>query len=418
MPVLLSLNSYHYRRGGSDVVYLDHADLMASEGWDVRFFSMEHPRNLETNDAAYFAKTVDFEFAQTPISKMKAALRTIYNRDALKRLDRLLHDAKAAGAAVDVAHVHCIYHHLTPSVLPVLKKHGIKVVMTAHDLKVACPAYKMMNSRGVCEECKSGKYFNIVRNRCIKNSIALSVVIWAESELHRILKSYRDNLDAIVTPSAFYRRKLIEWGWPESCVHHIPNFTRQIDAKHIGSYKGNILYFGRLAPEKGLETLIRASKLSKIQVDVIGDGPESTRLHQLAQNINAPVTFFGRLGGDALWDKVGQARAIVLPSEWYENAPMSVLEAYQLLRPVIGADIGGIPELIHTPDGDAGWTFAPGDVEALGVILNKVMQMEDIELEAHAQRGRKLAAESFSERSYLRSMLSIYNTRPGVTPHT
>lgn len=381
---------------------------MSRNGWVTRFFSMTHPRNLPSDDGRYFAELVDFEYAIGIRQKTISAIRTIYNRDAVARLCRMLDDAHAAGMCFDVAHLHCIYHHLTPAILPLLKKRGIRVVLTAHDLKIACPAYKMMHSGGICEDCKGGNLFNLVRNRCIKDSTKLSAVIWLEAILHRSLKSYSENIDAIIAPSRFYRDKLIEWGWEAERVHYVPNFTRIIDPSFGRGYEGDILYFGRLAPEKGLATLIEASALSGVSVNIVGEGPDEEKLRKLAHSCKAPVTFLGRLVGDALWRTVGAARAVVLPSEWYENAPMSVLEAYQLMRPLIGARIGGIPELIDTPDGPAGWTFTAGDANELAALMRKVARTSPEELEGRARIGRRLALNNFSETSYFNRISDIY----------
>ncbi|MCL7464664.1 glycosyltransferase [Phaeovulum sp. NW3] len=408
MPRLLSLNSYHYRRGGSDVVYFDHADLFAQNGWDTSFFAMHHPRNLHTPDAAHFADLVDFEFPGRGIARLRTAWRTIYNGQARGQLRALL-----ARQRFDVAHVHCIYHHLTPAVFADLAAARVPVVLTAHDLKLACPAYKMMNAGGLCERCKSGSLVNVVRQRCIKGSAAASAIVAAEAWLHRLLGSY-DHVAHVVAPSRFYRDKLIDWGFPADRISHIPNFTRPLAPRHAGAHDGNILYFGRLSEEKGLFTLIKAAARAGVPVDIAGSGPIEGALRAAAAQTGAPIRFLGRLGGAALWARVGRARAVVLPSEWYENAPMSVLEAYQLHRPVIGAAIGGIPELVTPPGAvPCGWLFAPGDADALAACLQQVAGAPDSDLRARGAAGHALAIGDFAPARYFAAMRALY-ARLGV----
>lgn len=402
MPNLLSLNSYHYPRGGSDVVYLEHAGMFEAEGWNNTFFSMKHPRNLPCKDEGYFTETVDWEFASGAMDKARSALASVYNLDARRKLRRLISERSP-----DIAHAHCIYHHLTPAVFPVLAEAGVPIVLTAHDLKLACPAYKMMNSDGICEKCRVGGRWNVIANRCIKNSLAASAVVGVEAYVHALLGSYRKHLTRIVAPSRFYRDKLIEWGWEPGRIVYIPNFVPPADDRFLGGYEGNILYFGRLSEEKGLATLVRASAASGVAVDLVGSGPKQDELAALIASLDAPVRLVGRLDGDALWSRVGQARAVVIPSEWYENAPMSALEAMQLARPVIGADIGGIPELLS--ESGAGASFPSGDVAALAAQLARFQAMSASDLAALGQVGSQHVRREFSRERYVERMKALYS---------
>ena len=243
---LLSLNTYHYRRGGSDAVFFDHDELFRGAGWETAMFTMHHPKNEPSPWSEYFADELEFGHDYGLGQKMVMATKVIWSREAQQKLRRLLDKFRP-----DVAHAHCIYHHLSPSVLSLLHEQGIPTVMTAHDLKLACPAYKMLNSSGICEKCRGGNVLHVIANRCLHNSLSTSTLVAIESGIHKLLRLYRRNLDRIVVPSRFYEQKLIEWGWPAEMLVYIPNF---IDANAYtpqyepGSY---YLYFGRLAPEKG-----------------------------------------------------------------------------------------------------------------------------------------------------------------------
>lgn len=401
MNRLLSVNSYHYYRGGSDIVYLNHAALFERKGWSNAFYSMQHPKNLPSPFAKHFAARIDYEDGAGLKGRLVNAGRVIYSRDAQKGLAALLDENP-----VDIAHFHIVHHHLSPSVLVEASRRGIPTVMTAHDLKLACPNYKMMNQNGVCERCKDGRVWNTLRYRCIKGSALASGLVMIESGLHKALDLYAKHLSAVVAPSKFYREKLLDWGWAPEKVHYIPNFVSLPPPAEPGAYGDFILYFGRLAPEKGLATLIRASAQSKVPVVLAGSGPDADMLQALATELKAPVTFLGFLSGQDLWDVVTRCRAVVLPSEWYENAPISVLEAFARYRPVIGARIGGIPELIEP--GVSGWHFPAGNAEALAATLTAVRATPDAELAELGRNARAFVEAEFSEELYYTRMCALY----------
>lgn len=401
MPNLLSINNYHYRRGGSDAVYLEHAALLESIGWRNAFFSMHHPRNFETPWSKYFIDELEFGHSYSLSQKLLMASKVVYSLEAQRKLKRLLQEFPA-----DVAHLHCIYHHLSPSILATLRDAGVPVVMTAHDLKIACPAYKMLNSDGICERCRDGSLFNVVKQRCIRNSLAASAVVWAESTLHRWLNTYQSKTSRIVVPSQFYVNKLIEWGWPKEKLTYIPNYIDSF--QYIPEYSSGdyFLYFGRLAPEKGVATLMRAAKASNVKLRIVGIGPLEADLKALQDNLQGDIHFLGYRSGSELQSLIRGARATVLPSEWYENAPMSILESYALGTPVIGAQIGGIPEMII--EGETGWTFKSGDVDELTGLISRVAKYPSSHLEETGRAARGYVQDKFSRSGYVESTLALY----------
>ena len=401
MTKLLSLNSYHYRRGGSDVVYLDHAALMESIGWENAFFSMHFPENLPTEWSKYFVDEIQYGHDYSVADKIVKATKVVYSFEAQRKIGQLLDAFRP-----DVAHTHCIYHHLSPSVLPVLRARGIPIVMTAHELKVLCPAYKMLSAKGVCERCKNGNVLNVLRYRCIKDAFLPSALVALESMVHRWLDIYKKHLNKVVTPSRFYYEKYQEWGWPRSQLAYVPNYvdaTRFAPSFEPGRHA---LYFGRLAPEKGVDTLINAAGKAGIPLKIAGTGPEETRLKALANALNADVEFLGFRGGEQLHDIIRAARVVVLPSEWYENAPMSVLESFALGKPVVGARIGGIPEMIEA--GQNGWIFESRDVEQLAETLREVALAENSRLIDMGRNGRLGVEQNFNRARYLREILAVY----------
>lgn len=397
-PRLLSLNSYHYRRGGSDVVYLEHDALFSGLGWDTAVMSMHHPRNLPTPWSQYFVDELEFGNTSGLLDKIVKAGKVIYSLEAQKKLRQLLSVFPA-----DVAHLHCIYHHLSPSVLPVLHEAGIPIVLTAHDLKIACPAYKMLNHTGICERCRTGSVLNVVKHRCIRESLGASAVVAVESGLQRSRRLYRRYLGQVITPSMFYMRKLMEWGWPQEQLTYVPNYvdtSRFVSSDTPGNY---FLFAGRLAVEKGVATLVKAAVQAKVPLRIAGTGPLEAQLRAMAGA--GQVEWLGFCSGDALWQQVRGARALVLPSEWYENAPMSILEAYASGTPVIGADIGGIPEMI---DADTGWVFRSGDVDDLADKLTQAVAAPDATLAEMGRLARIRAETQFNPQRYVEGVLDVY----------
>ncbi|MDD5323690.1 MAG: glycosyltransferase family 4 protein, partial [Methylococcales bacterium] len=403
MARLLSLNSYNYRRGGSDVVFLEHDAMFRDQGWETAVMTMNHPKNEPSRWSQYFADEIEFGHEYALLDKLAMAGRVIYSLEAKRKLARLLDEFPA-----DIAHAHCIYHHLSPSVLVELKQRGIPTVMTAHDLKLACPAYKMLNRGGVCEKCPSGNLLHVLANRCLQDSVAVSALVMVESAVHKSLGLYRQNLDRVIVPSLFYKQKLMEWGWPEQQLAYIPNYVHAAvytPGFEPGDY---FFYFGRLAMEKGVGTLIRAAAQASVKLRIAGTGPEEDALQALAADVGGDIEFLGFVSGDPLWKWVRESRAIVLPSEWYENAPMSILEAYACGKPVIGACIGGIPEMVR--ENETGALFASGSVDELAGLMRRFAAMGVGEIAAMGSAGREYVARTYTASRYFDEMLELYGS--------
>ncbi len=401
MPTLLSVNNYYYARGGAEIVFLEHNAIFEDAGWDVACFSMKHPDNLPSKWSKYFINEIEFGENYSLAEKLLRVPKVIYSIEARRKMRRLLRDIP-----VDVCHMHNIYHHISPSILGVLREKEVPAVLTLHDLKIACPEYHMLSTDGVCERCKGGKTINVLLHRCIKNSYPLSGIIFLESLVHKLMKSYQNNVSQFIVPSRFYLKKLVEWGWDETQFTYIPNFIdSQLFTPHFKA-GDEFVYFGRLSKEKGVSTLIRAAAKTNIKLRIIGGGPDELLLKQLASDLNANVEFTGYLTGDALHEAIRSSRAVVLPSEWYENAPLSILESYALGKPIIAASIGGIPELIR--EAETGIIFESGSVDGLADALSDFQARSSSSLVEMGRTGREWVENDFSKKRYRESSLSLY----------
>lgn len=383
------------------MVFLEQNRLFERLGWRVVPFAMHHSSNLESGWSEYFIEALEFADQYSLLQKLKRVPKVIYSLEARAKIGNLLDRISP-----DVCHLHNVYHHISPSILGVLKKRGVPTVMTLHDLKLACPSYNMLAADGICERCKGGQLINVVKHRCIKNSIALSSLVYVESKIHRLLDIYSKNVDRFIVPSRFLLAKMVEWGLDRTKLVHIPNFVSDETQPTCAPLGRRFIYFGRLAPEKGVATLIRATALAGVSLNVVGAGREESSLRALAEDLGADVKFCGYQSGDALRQLIRGSRASVLPSELYENAPMSVLEAYSHGVPAIGANIGGIPELIK--HGVTGAIFESSSVNGLANVLRQFADLPDERIREMGLAGRAFVASQFSSDLYLQRLLGLY----------
>jgi glycosyltransferase involved in cell wall biosynthesis len=405
-PCLLSINNYFYPRGGAEVLFLEQNRLFERAGWQVVPFAMRHPQNLPTPWADYFPDEIEFGRSYGLGTKLLHAQRVIFSLQARRRLRHLLERVQPR-----VAHAHNIYHHLSPSILPTLRKRGIPVVMTVHDLKLACPAYTMMAANQPCERCRGGRIHNVAVHRCIKGSLALSSLIMVETFVHRLLRLYDANVSRFVVPSRFVLDKLVDWGWARERFVHIPNFV-DVDRFQADRPIGRrFVYCGRLQNLKGVETLVRAAARAGQPVTIVGGGPDEKRLRTLSADLKADVEFLGHQPKDAVASIVQSARAIVVPSEVNENAPLALLEGYAAGRPAIGARIGGIPELVR--EEETGLLFSSGDVDGLAAALDRLAALPDAQLAAMGAAGRRWVEQDFTATRYRSRLMELYGSLNG-----
>ena len=402
---LLSINNYYYPRGGAEVVFFRHNGMLNDAGFRVVPFAMNHRLNVGGSERSEFASELEYGGESDGlVTKIRKGLKAVYSFEARSKLARLIDRS-----APDVCHAHNVYHHLSPSILGLVRARGIPLVMTLHDLKIACPAYSMLSHDGVCERCRDGRLYQVVTHRCMKGSLALSALVMVESYLHLLLGSYSRNVDRFLVPSRFYLHKLVDWGFPAERFEYVPNFVSAGSFEACYAPGTRFVYFGRLAREKGIATLIRAAAEAKVGVDVIGAGPDEPELRALAHD--GDVRFLGFMTGANLNAAVSSARAVVVPSEWYENAPLAVLEAAALGKPLIVARIGGLPELVI--ENTSGWSFVSGSVAELAATLRRVADLPDAEVAAAGMAARHHVEHEFSPRRYLERIRSVYS-RLGV----
>ena len=407
MPTQISVTSYYYRRGGAEAVMLDQNELLTDRGWNIVPFAMEYEKNFETEYDDYFVEEIDFASQYTPVEKVRKVVKSVYSLEARKEIGRLIDDVRP-----DIVHAHNVYHHLTPAIFGAIKKKGVPAVMTVHDLKIGCPSKLMLAADGVCERCKGGKTWNAVQQRCLKGSLPLSAVAALETTLHNAIGSYKKNVDLFILPSNFHMNKLIDWGLPAEKTRYLPNSVDVSGLTPDYTAGKRFVFVGRVSEEKGLLTFVQAVADSGVAATIVGTGPQEDELKALAAKTGADVEFAGYQTGDALFDIIRSARALVLPSECYENAPVVLLEAYGVGTPVLGSDLGGIPELIVP--GETGFLATAGSASSFAEQLTKMQHLSDTELGDMGRAGRAFVEERFSKELYLEGLLEIYRELDAV----
>jgi glycosyltransferase involved in cell wall biosynthesis len=400
MKVLL-INKFLYPKGGDAVSTLATGRLLVEKGWEVVFWGMDSPETPDYPYKGLFVSNVNYTNGQNVLRQAKDALRIIYSFEARRKLGRLLDECRP-----DIVHLNNFAHQISPSVLDAIKRRGIPAVMTMRDYKMVCPSYSMLAHGMPCERCREGRYYHCLFNRCTKDSALKSLVNTVEMYVHHRMLHIYDKMDTYISPSRFLQEKVREMGLRGEIVY-LPNF---VDVeKFIPSYEGeeeSIIYVGRLSHEKGIATLMDAVKDSRVTLKVIGDGPLKKELVSKVQEERIDnVVFLGYKTGRELHDEIRKSLFLVIPSEWYENNPRTVIEAFALGKPVIGARIGGIPELVK--DWETGLTFTSGDARDLREKIEQLLDNPE-KIPEMGRKARALVERELNPEIHYRSLLSIY----------
>jgi glycosyltransferase involved in cell wall biosynthesis len=404
MKILL-INKYHYLRGGAERAYFDTAQILREAGHEVAFFSMQHPKNEPTPWGEYFVEGVEYGDEHYGWwQKLKIVCKIVWNFEAQKRLEQLIRAFQP-----DVAHVHNIYHQLSPSLLWTLKKHKIPTVMTLHDYKLVCPNYNLFAQGKIWERSKPRKFYRCAADACVKDSRLKSLVCTAEAYVHQWLGSYA-LVDKFIAPSRFLIKKFQEFEFPH-LIEYVPQplvpFPQVTDQEKLVKSDAPFVFVGRLSEEKGADVALRAFARSQgaSLFWVVGSGPAEQQLRQLAEELKVEerVRFWGAQYGEDLEKIFRQAKAMVVPSVWYENMPYVVLETMARGKVVIASDIGGIGERIQ--DGVNGFLFPAGDVARLAECFAQVEKMDTAQL---GRAAREMVADLQPE-AYLKCLMEVYD---------
>ena len=396
---VLMVNKFLYPNGGSETYIFKLGEALQAKGHEVQYFGMEHEGRCVGNRVNAYTSDMDFHNA-SKFEKMTYPLKTIYSKEARQKIRLVLDDFQP-----DVVHLNNFNYQLTPSIILEIvswrKKtgHRCKIVFTAHDYQLVCPNHMCNNpnTHENCEKCLTGSFMNCTRGKCIHGSTAKSFIGTLEASFWKMNGVYK-YIDTFICCSEFMKTKLDTNPLFAQKTIAIHNFIDEIPWVE-SSKEDYILYFGRFSEEKGVRTLIEAAKrLPEVNFVFAGKGPLENLLNGIDNIRNV-----GFKSGDELVKLIRKARASVYPSEWYENCPFSVMESQLYGTPVIGANIGGIPELIK--EGKTGLLFKAGDIDELCDEIHELWR-DDIRTNDMHDACKELYFDNIDE--YLKKMFRIY----------
>lgn len=401
MKILL-INACHYLRGGSETVYFNTARLLKDKGHEVYFFSTSDPQDLVSEFNKYFTSISSYRNLSL-LEKITNMPSYIYNREAVEKLERLLSDYKP-----DVAHVHLFYAVLSVSILKVLKKHGIPVVHTVHDYRLICPVNTFIDRHDrICEMCRDKHFIHCTIKRCKDGNLFQSMIVTLEAYFWKYFESPIKYIDHYIFVSNFSLQKHLDFNEKfRGKYTQLYNFTNVRSNRDIvkGDY---FLYFGRLSKEKGVKTLISTfSKIKDKKLKIAGNGPLRGLVEDSAKE-NQNIEYVGFKTGSDLESLIRNAYFVILPSECYENNPLSLIEAFNSGKPVIGAEIAGIPELIE--NGKNGFLFKSGSSESLELVLKSASTISEEDYLNYSLTAFGVAQSKFSVENHYLKLMQVYH---------
>ncbi len=405
---ILMVNTRHFLGGGDSTYTFNLTDLLTRHGHQVAFFAMQDDRNLPDPNADLFVSPIEFRDLnknKSLANGVRVITRSIYSTEARHKF-RLLLDRFHP----DMIHLQSIHSHITLSILFEAKKRNLPVVWTLHDYRTVCPNSHFLidRTKEVCEACKGGQFYQAIIKRCKKDSLLASGMAAFETYCDRWMGALK-NVDAFLAPSHFLQSKLVENGFKEGRVHHLPLFLCQENFWEGEQDQGYLLFLGRLEALKGIDVLIQAARKAK-DVPVIMAGSVNEPLaSRLAHILPANVRYVGLKQGQELADLTRNALAVVLPSLCYENQPFSILEAFAVGKPVLASDLGGMTELVA--HGERGLLVKPGDASALADAMNWAVTHRS-PMKTMGSHARQYALDNHDPEKHYQSLMEIYSKIP------
>ncbi len=395
---VLIVNKFYYPRGGDCVCTLNLERLLKEKGYDVAIYAMDYPENIVCESSKYFASQVDFSGGIK--NKLQAVIRTLGMGDIKRSYKKMLDDFNP-----DIVHLQNIHSYLSPILAKIAKDRGCKVVWTLHDYKLLCPSYSCLRDGEPCELCFNDKT-QVLKKKCMKNSLVASALAYIEA-LKWNKKYLQQYTDTFICPSSFMKDKMEQGGYSKDKLSVICNFVDPVKLEMLQSLpadnrKDYYLYVGRLSKEKGVETLLSVAKKLNYKLVIAGGGPMEEELRREYCDCKN-IKFVGHQSAEDVARLLYEARFAVVPSECYENNPLSVIEALCAGTPVIGADMGGIPELISN---DGGVIFPSKDADSL---LNAIKEAWNKEWNYAEVKAKSLSR--FSPQYHYDQLVSIYNRK-------
>jgi glycosyltransferase involved in cell wall biosynthesis len=378
MKILLVHNAY-CESGGEDVAFDAERRLLESAGHQVVIYRRTN-EEIETYSG--------FE-------RLALVSRVVWAKDARQDIAALLRQEKP-----QLAHMHNTFMMVSPSVYSACREVGVPVVQTLHNYRLLCPAANFFRKAHVCEECVEHSLWRGIRHGCYRDSRPATMTVALMLALHRRWRTWMEMVNGYIALTEFARQKFISGGLPADNVSVKPNFVHPDPGERAGSGE-YALFVGRLAPEKGLHILLASWERlhNSLPLHVVGDGPMRTRLEAQAVECGlANILFRGRLTRSAVWEAIKGAKFLILPSECYENFPVTVAEAFACGIPVICSRHGAMQEIVS--DSRTGLHFTPGSPEDLAQKVEWASTHPGRMAEMGKEARREYESRYASERNY------------------
>lgn len=395
MKILLA-NKYFFPNGGTEVYLRTLLDELPKLGHACLPFSTAFEGSWPSGFSRFFlpppgdAGAARLEHMRlTPGTALTLLERSTYSFTARKYLGRLLDAEKN----IDVALALNIYNYMSPSIFHEFSKRSIPIAMQIGDYHLMCPQYQFLRDNKPCFLCQKGDYYNGVRHRCVKGSLAASGVRAMAMYIQRWMRIW-NLVDLFLVPCRFMRDAMAEGGFDPERIRVMPYPVRVPPRDSLPPKGDYILSFGRVSREKGLDVLVKGYQKARPQAGllIVGrdyDG-ERSRLESLVEPaFRDRILFRDFTSGPELARLIGGALLTVVPSRWHDNAPLSVYESLAHATPVAGAAMGGIPEQIR--EGVDGVLFDPDDSEALAAKLDDCLS-DRLRLQRWGNAGRERMA--------------------------
>ena len=395
---VLMVNKFYYLKGGAERYFFNLIKLLEESGHKIIPMAMKHEENFKTEYDKYFVSEIVTRPNWNIFKNLKTVGRFWWSREARRKIKKLISEEK-----IDIVHIHNIYHQISPSILPVLKKAGIPIVMTVHD-------YALISTAN----------YNLYKFKKMNKKIVQRLICGIERFLHHnILNIYRKNIDVFIAPSEFVKNKLIEAGYDKKKIKIIPHFIQENQGSKCQESKIKIkekyiLYFGRLSEEKGVGVLLKAmAKLPEIKLKIVGDGPEKKKLEIRNKKLgNKNVKFLEQKNKDELNNLIINSECVVVPSLAPETFGLTVLETLVLGKCVVASKIGALPELLASlsmsrSGAEKEFLFEPGNVDALAEKIKMLTKGEKC-VTIKDQKSREKWLEKYGKKAHYSAILAIY----------
>ncbi len=389
---ILFVHNFYQQFGGEDSAAIAERALLEAQGHQILTYTRHNDEIKQYGiwDKLRFAQNTFFSFRTQ--QELRAAVSSF---------------------CPDAAFVHNVYPLISPSLYHTLHQLKVPIVQVVHDFRPYCANGWFFTNGQICERCKIGNHLHGIANRCYKDSYVLSALYSATLGINRAA-GITGKIDAFICLTEFYKRKLLEVGVPERKIYIRPNF---IDRDYLASPpcpgEGQyVLYLGRLSPEKGPWTVVKAfERLRHLQLRIVGTGPLEAELRQyISVNRLDNIRLLGFKTGREKTDLVRGCLFAVVPSECYENFPTVILEFFSAGKPVIASKLGGLPHIVE--DGKNGLLFSPADSSDLAEKVKSLFARPK-ELTTMGSYGRHLAETRYSPEESHRTLMAIFrNVQP------